>query len=836
MNQSSFSNVRAGDPITAADENAVREVVRALAGTIPGGESFGAKLGPVGLFGTAPGTVGIVARIRTDLLYPKNPDLDWDTEQLRRSRAADPDVGDTGVVADVMVWNRTLRRYVATDTRVLVECEANQFSAGGPRYYGLEMPIDEGQLVYLSYNPSSGKYIPLTTFQVRHAKTAPVDGSYPLESERPTVYGVWWVNTKYREEQGRQTLTSFRKTAREWWEPSGSGDVVPDSADPSGSEESGSGSGESGRIPDAFVYNMTGSYLPEGTLIWCYFFQGQWWSWMGGTSEPESGSGSGDSGDSGSGSGSGDGITIEVVTKVCPIYAGEGSGDSSGMAFPQMSAARLLTLVRESGVPAAAAIGRRSDPGTPGSVPFRRRGVRRPLADVPEPSGESGSGSEAGSDSGGSGESGESGSGSGDSGSGSGTPSGSGSGLSGSGDDCPIAGIDVWFQSVTFPPGWTVSPPVCYDVMLDCCGGGSLGAGSALGGIPSGFASGGGLCIVGLRAEVVTLTGPGTLGDPHCDDPCDESVETTCSETVVKKRLYATIDYDAAAAGGCGGCYGVVTFLLEWDGTSGWAGTMPCVPDPYVPLYPGGSVPVYFFCQSDSWFFQGPSCGLKGSVAALDVSYDPFDTGDVLLVNVPPCAPTTCDGTLAVRITDRPPPTDVPPDFLIGVRNERRSLSIPGGVLGESRSARSPRDCCFPTDDVDFCPGFWGGNMTGPSVLYLTIVAVVDPFTAGCNEFVGLGCILFWDAAQSCYVGGFTGPSGDLFEFVFSCNPGIGENGMVLGTDTNGFGNEECSAYCTTSPFYWESGTFTEHPQISNAINACPFGTRIHVIITETPP
>lgn len=315
-------DVEAGRPMSAGEENRVRSSVRELTRVQYGGGDPGYR-GRAGVL-SAPvaGPVALV-RMRADLLFVKEPYLFADDAELRNAvlyEAAAP----RGCPADVMAWSAADRRWVASGLVVIVDRPTGAYL--GDPYYGEEKPVDAGQLVYCVYHEQTGSYVPLADYQVRHAVTCRAFGEYPPEADRPTVYPVRFVDLSYRESPGRRPLGYAEKPAPADYPHAhvydlssmffGENDELSsasaaESAAESGSSQSpadwpaaahesgGSWSGEShaessssGSLPPTPPY----TYLPEGTVVWCYHLRGQWWVYPGGGG----GGGGGGAGDVGS--------------------------------------------------------------------------------------------------------------------------------------------------------------------------------------------------------------------------------------------------------------------------------------------------------------------------------------------------------------------------------------------------------------------------------------------------------------------------------------------------------------------------------------------------------
>lgn len=112
-----------------------------------------------------------------------------------------------------------------------------------------DLPFDTDDLVPCLW--SAGKLLPLTNRTVRHFITVDSGGSYPNISQCPNTYPIKFVRISYTEEAGHQTPTIEYLDA--------------------GSE------------PDDYVHNLFGgddSYIPEGTVGWCYSVTQQWFTYM----------------------------------------------------------------------------------------------------------------------------------------------------------------------------------------------------------------------------------------------------------------------------------------------------------------------------------------------------------------------------------------------------------------------------------------------------------------------------------------------------------------------------------------------------------------------------
>lgn len=113
---------------------------------------------------------------------------------------------------------------------------------------------DDDDFVVVYPHGQSGKHIIIPQMTVRHAITvAPDSGTYPTSSTSPDTYPIKFVRLSYTESPGLQGHTLS------YLAPSDPG-------------------------PDDFVHNIagaSGNYIPEGTLIWCYFVTGQWFTFIG---------------------------------------------------------------------------------------------------------------------------------------------------------------------------------------------------------------------------------------------------------------------------------------------------------------------------------------------------------------------------------------------------------------------------------------------------------------------------------------------------------------------------------------------------------------------------
>lgn len=140
---------------------------------------------------------------------------------------------------------------------------------GGWEHYGGELDIVTSAFYDAPYDNEEmvacymhqGKLVPLNYLQIRHAQTVRQrpELEYPTEDSCPNVYPFRFVRLSYLEEQGQQGVTA---------EYLGQGDT---------------------ELPfDDFVFNLyTGeeNYLPEFTIIWVYYLNGQWFTYARGDDE-----------------------------------------------------------------------------------------------------------------------------------------------------------------------------------------------------------------------------------------------------------------------------------------------------------------------------------------------------------------------------------------------------------------------------------------------------------------------------------------------------------------------------------------------------------------------
>lgn len=122
-----------------------------------------------------------------------------------------------------------------------------------------DAPYDDEEMVACYLH--QGKLVPLNYLQIRHAQTVRQSPAleYPVEDSCPNVYPFRFVRLSYPEEQGQQDVAA---------EYLGQGDTDPPF--------------------DDFVFNLyTGeeNYLPEFTIIWVYYLNGQWFTYARGDDE-----------------------------------------------------------------------------------------------------------------------------------------------------------------------------------------------------------------------------------------------------------------------------------------------------------------------------------------------------------------------------------------------------------------------------------------------------------------------------------------------------------------------------------------------------------------------